>query len=143
MKMIKKISLVIIPTSMLFTAVITSSCRKEVATTRTITKTVIDTVQRAWNQEPATYYFYDQYITNSYAYGNGKVIFMCKEGSYFLYDSAHKQWADGFNSTVGTTVASAAQRIPVYKDYFIEVSQQKFEAYQPNGTARQFQFNRS
>lgn len=100
---------------MLFTMAITSSCRKEVATTRTITKTVIDTVQHAWQADPQ-FNNLDQDISAAYAANNGKAFFYGMQYYYYVYDSVTNGWG------VGNTVSPLANRRPAVNKAFFALA---------------------
>ena len=92
MEIIRKLSLVIL-TGMLFTYILMSSCKKEVAYSNT--KTIIDTIQHAWQSEPE-FNGQDQDITVAYTTGNGNAFFYGEQYNVYTYDSIGSQWGIDF-----------------------------------------------
>ncbi|HEX7413135.1 MAG TPA: hypothetical protein VF411_03735 [Bacteroidia bacterium] len=87
------------------------SCRKEVATTST--RTIHDTVQHAWQAEPAFNNF-DQDISSAFA-ANGKACFYgAQSDNFYTYDFTNNQWA--YNSLYNNPLTN--RRPAMCKDFF-------------------------
>ncbi len=116
MEIIKKVSLVIIA-GMLFTSVITSSCRKEtaIATTRTIIER--DTIQHAWQAEPGFNGQVQDVSTANVA--NGVAFFNGSEEGFMTYDSAHNQW--GHSILTGLTTPFVYSKPGVNKNFYASI----------------------
>ena len=120
MEIIKMIRFVLIA-GILYTSVIISSCRKEVATSST--RTIIDSIQHAWYQEPE-FNNGDMDITNaivskgSATFSRNKAYFWgAQNDDYYIIDSTTPgYWASSQGITIDDV--STNRRPAVCKDYF-------------------------